>query len=84
MTPHRSEGFVRMPDAEFEGWRTDKANPRVHATTRRVVVDAFAEERSLLQPLPMLPYNAVLRARSEVSNRSRGYSLCAAALPLRL
>jgi len=61
--------FRNMDDlnAQFEGWRTDVANPRVHATTRRVVDDAFAEERPFLQSLPMLPYNAVLTVERRVS-----------------
>ena len=61
--------FRNMDDlnAQFESWRTDVANPRVHATTRRMVDDAFAEERPFLQSLPMLPYNAVLTVERRVS-----------------
>ena len=36
------------------------ANPRVHATTQRVVNDAFAEEKPALKPLPLAPYRTVL------------------------
>lgn len=41
------------------------ANPRVHATTRRVVNEAFAEEK--LQPLPAAPFCAVLKLERRVS-----------------
>ena len=44
------------------------ANPRVHATTRRVVNEAFAEERQALMPLPLVPYRAVLRLERRISN----------------
>lgn len=54
-------------NAQFEVWRTTVANSRVHATTRRVVDDAFAEERPFLQPLPLLPYNAALTVERRVS-----------------
>jgi len=54
-------------NAQFESWRSTVANPRVHATTRHVVDDAFAEERPFLQSLPMLPYNAVLTVERRVS-----------------
>ncbi|MHB0685267.1 Mu transposase domain-containing protein, partial [Roseomonas mucosa] len=33
---------------------------RLHATTRRIVVEHFAEERPALRPLPAGPYEAVL------------------------
>ncbi len=41
-------------NAQFDGWRETVANPRVHATTRRVVNEAFAKERSSLTTLPAL------------------------------
>ncbi|WP_299845725.1 hypothetical protein [uncultured Jannaschia sp.] len=47
-------------NAQFDGWRATVANPRVHATTRRVVNEAFAEERPSLTALPAIPYSAVL------------------------
>jgi hypothetical protein len=37
------------------------ANPRVHATTNRVVDEAFVEERPSLKAPPAAPYLAVLR-----------------------
>ena len=43
------------------------ANPRVHATTRRVVNEAFAEERLHLRPLPLAPFRSVLRLERRIS-----------------
>jgi hypothetical protein len=40
----------------------------VHATIRRVVNEAFAEEREALKPLPLAPYQAVLRLERRVSH----------------
>lgn len=55
-------------NAQFDGWRTGVANPRVHATTRRVVNEAFAEERPSLNRLPHIPYSAVLTIERRVSH----------------
>ena len=44
------------------------ANARVHATTKRVVNEAFAEEKVALRPLPLLPYCAVLKLERRVSH----------------
>lgn len=43
---------------QFGEWRATIANPRVHATTQRVVDEHFAEERPHLLPLPAQPYDA--------------------------
>ena len=43
------------------------ANPRVHATTQRVVNEAFAEERAHLKALPLAPFKAVLRLERRIS-----------------
>jgi hypothetical protein len=61
--------FRNMDDlnAQFDIWRTEVANPRVHATTRRVVDEAFIEELPNLRPLPAIPYNAVLTVERRVS-----------------
>jgi transposase len=48
-------------NAQFRLWLDDVANARVHATTRRVVAEHFAEERPSLKPLPAGPFRAVLR-----------------------
>ena len=40
----------------------------MHATTHRVVNEAFAEEKSTLQPLPLAPYRTVLKLERRVSH----------------
>ncbi len=54
-------------NAQFDKWCAEIANPRVHATTGRVVDEAFAEEHPALQPLPANPYSAVLTIERRVS-----------------
>lgn len=53
---------------QLRRWLDGVANARVHATTRRVVAEAFAEEKSALQPLPAVAYHAVLRLERRVSH----------------
>ena len=48
-------------------WIDTVANPLLHATTKRVVNEAFAEERPSLRPLPLAPYRAVLKLERRVS-----------------
>jgi len=55
-------------NAQFDAWRREVANPRVHATTGRVVEEAFAEEHPSLRPLPDIPYSAVLTVERRVSH----------------
>lgn len=55
-------------NAQFDAWRCEIANPRVHATTERVVDEAFIEERPTLRPLPAIPYSAVLTVERRVSH----------------
>ncbi len=55
-------------NAQFDSWRTGVANPRVHATTRRIVNEAFDEERPCLKILPHIPYSAVLTIERRVSH----------------
>ena len=40
----------------------------MHATTQRVVAEAFAEERPALKPLPALPFRAVLKLERRVTH----------------
>lgn len=54
-------------NAQFGTWRTEVANPRVHATTRRVVDEAFGDELPHLRPAPAIPYEAVLTIERRVS-----------------
>jgi transposase len=55
-------------NAQLRHWLDTVANPRVHATTRRVVNEAFAEEKNALQALPLAPYQATLRLERRVSH----------------
>jgi hypothetical protein len=52
---------------QFRQWLDQVANVRVHATTKRVVAEHFAEERPKLQPLPAGPFQAVLRLERRIS-----------------
>jgi len=52
---------------QLRGWLNGVANPRVHATTQRVVNEAFGEERAHLRPLPLAPFRAVLRLERRIS-----------------
>jgi transposase len=54
-------------NAQLRHWLDTVANPRVHATTKRVVNEAFAEERPHLRPLPLAPFRAVLRLERRIS-----------------
>jgi transposase len=55
-------------NAQLRIWLDTVANPRVHATTRRVVTEAFAEEKVSLKLLPPAPYQAVLRLERRASH----------------
>jgi transposase len=55
-------------NGQLRHWLERVANPRVHATTRRVVNEAFAEERAVLKSLPLAPYQAVLRLERRASH----------------
>jgi len=52
---------------QLRHWLDTVANPRVHATTKRVVNEAFAEERATLRS-PVGPYRAVLKLERRVSH----------------
>jgi transposase len=55
-------------NAQLRHWLDTVANPRVHATTKRVVNEAFAEEKPALRPPPLAPYRAVLKLERRVSH----------------
>ena len=62
-------------NAQFEAWRTTVANARVHATTRRVVEEHFAQERPALiaHPVSMNSLTHGLRgARAHVTVAALG------------
>jgi transposase len=52
---------------QLKDWLGDVANPRVHATTGRVVDEAFAEEKPTLLLLPLIPFGAVLKLDRRIS-----------------
>ena len=52
---------------QLRRWLDGVANPRMHATTRRIVSEAFAEERTCLRPLPLAPFRSVLRLERRIS-----------------
>jgi transposase len=55
-------------NTQLADWLATVANVRVHATTRRVVAEAFAEEKPKLQDLPTLPFGSVLKLERRVSH----------------
>jgi hypothetical protein len=65
-----ARSFRHLDDlnAQLQHWLDTVANPRVDATTGRVVDDAFAEEKPQLQPLPLVPFCSVLRLERRVSH----------------
>jgi transposase len=63
----RSFNNLEDLNRQLQHWLSAVANPRVHATTRRVVMEAFAEEQSLLRPLPLAPFRSVLRLERRIS-----------------
>jgi hypothetical protein len=54
-------------NTQLRHWLDHVANARMHATTRRVVAEHFAEERPTLQKLPAGPFQAVLRLERRVT-----------------
>ena len=52
---------------QLRHWLDTVANPCVHATTLRVVNEAFAEERVSLLPLPLAPFRSVLKLERRIS-----------------
>ena len=61
--------FANQADlnTQFDTWLAEVANCREHGTTRRCVQTSFGEEQPHLQPLPRIPYRAVLRLERRVS-----------------
>lgn len=64
-----ARSFCNLEDLnrQLQHWLSTVANPRVHATTRRVVTEAFAEEQPYLRPLPLAPFRSVLRLERRIS-----------------
>jgi transposase len=65
-----ARSFRNLDDlnGELAYWLATVANPRLHATTQRIVNEAFAEEKPSLQPLPLTPFRAVLKLERRVSH----------------
>ena len=61
--------FRNMDDlnAQFNAWREEIANPRVHATTNKIVNEAFAIEQPDLVALPLHPYDAVITLERRIT-----------------
>jgi len=53
---------------QLDHWLSTIANRRIHGTTRRIVHEAYVEERPELLPLPDLPYQRVLRSERRVTH----------------
>ena len=56
-----ARSFRNLDDlnAQLRHWLDTVANPRVHATTQRVVNEAFAEEKPHLKLLPLAPFRSL-------------------------
>ncbi len=62
-----ARSFRNLDDlnAQFGIWLAEIANPRQHATTRKIVAEAFTEEK--LQALPSIPYSAAITIERRIS-----------------
>jgi transposase len=65
-----ARAFRNLDDlnAQLRHWLDTVANPRVHATTQRVVNETFAEEKPHLKSLPLAPFRSVLKLERRVSH----------------
>jgi hypothetical protein len=65
-----ARSFRNLDDlnAQLRHWLDTVANPRVHASTQRVVNEAFAEEKPHLKTLPLAPFRSVLKLERRVSH----------------
>ena len=61
-----ARSFRNLDDlnAQLDDWLATVANVRLHGTTQRIVSEAFAAEQPELQPLPAMPFDALLEART--------------------
>lgn len=59
-------------NAQLIDWLDTVANVQVHATTQRIIAEAFAAEELDLQSLPAQPYDAVLKLERRVSHDGHG------------
>jgi hypothetical protein len=73
-TSSSGSSFRNLDDlnVQLRHWLDTVANPRVHATTQRVVNEAFAEEKLALKPLALAPYRTVLKLKRNPPVRAAG------------
>jgi transposase len=79
----RAEELIRFDDylSLAPLWRDQVANVRVHETTRERPLDRFGKERSLLRPLPAIPFDtdevvpAVVTPHARIEFDSNRYSM---------
>jgi hypothetical protein len=55
----------------LRAWLNGVGNPRLHATTRHFVNEAFSKEQAHLRPLPLIPLQAVLRLERRTCRKTR-------------
>jgi transposase len=69
----RSEELTHFEDylALAPSWRDQVANVRLHETTRERPVDRFQRERSLLRPLPAIPFDTDEVVSAVVNTQAR-------------
>jgi hypothetical protein len=65
-----ARSFRNLEDlnSQLEDWLDTVANVRLHATTQRIVSEAFAVEQLDLQRLPDTPFDALLKLERRVSH----------------
>jgi transposase len=65
-----ARSFRNLDDlnVQMRHWLDAVANPRLHATTQRIVNEAFAEEKPHLKTLPLAPFRSVLKLERRVSH----------------
>ena len=65
-----ARSFRNLDDlnAQLQDWLDTVANVRLHATTQRIVSEAFAAEQLDLQRLPATPFDALLKLERRVSH----------------
>jgi Integrase core domain len=65
-----ARSFRNLDDlnTQLQDWLDAVANVRLHATTQRIVSEAFAAEQLDLQRLPAMPFDALLKLERRVSH----------------
>lgn len=65
-----ARSFRNLDDlnAQLQDWLDTVANVRLHGTTQRIVAEAFAAEQPELQPVPAVPFDALLKLERRVSH----------------